>query len=238
MSNSPAAATPQMLNYSETAQWKDILRQAITELRVSIPAIILEFDASNQTATVQIALREVVRTPTGPQNVAVYQIQTVPVMFPSAGGFSLTLPLAPGDEGFLLFCDCCIDLWWARGGVQNQLERRRHDLHDCGFYPGGRSAPRALSGYSGESARLTKDDGSAYIELTAAGGVNVVAPAGVVITGDVAIDGLITGVDGAGAINLTVPVVSSAEGTFDGIAVSTHTHSGVQTGSGDTGPPV
>ena len=127
MSSQPQL-TPDQLNYAETAQWKTILKQALADLRVSIPAIVQAFDAMEGTVDVQVAIREIVRTPNGPANTAINPIFKVPVCFPSGGGFSLTLPIQPGDEGMLVFCDMCIDLWWMRGGLQNQFERRRHDL--------------------------------------------------------------------------------------------------------------
>lgn len=209
--------TPAQLNYAVTAQWKEILRQTLADLRVSIPAIVQSFDPETQTVTVQVAIREVVKTPTGPQNTDVYPIAFVPVVFPSAGGFSLTLPIQPGDEGMLVFCDMCIDLWWTRGGVQNQFERRRHDLSDCGFYPGGRSKPRALPNYSTNSTQLRSDDGTCYVEIAPGGVVNIVAP---------------------GGLNVNGAVVATGEGTFNSIPVSTHVHGGVQSGGSDTGPPL
>lgn len=216
MSTNPQL-TPAQLNYAETAQWKDILRQAITDLRVSIPAIVTDFDPVKQVVGVEIAIREVVRTPSGPVDTAIAPIYNVPVCFPSAGGFSLTLPIQSGDEGLLVFCDMCIDLWWARGGIQNQLERRRHDLSDCGFYPGGRSQPRALPSYSANSAQLRSDDGSTYVEIAAGQIVNIVAPSGVNITGNLVVSGEVTG---------------------NGIPLSTHLHPGVQAGGSDTGAPI
>ena len=216
MSSQPQL-TPDQLNYAETAQWKTILKQALMDLRVSIPAIVQAFDATAGTVDVQIALREIVRTPSGPVDTAINPIYKVPVVFPSAGGFSLTIPIQAGDEGMLVFCDMCIDLWWQRGGVQNQFERRRHDLSDCGFYPGGRSLPRALPNYSTNSAQLRSDDGTTYLEIAAGGVVNIVAP---------------------GGLNINGAVVATGEGTFNGgHTVSAHVHGGVQSGGSDTAPP-
>lgn len=223
MSSQPQQLTPSQLNFADTAMWKEILRQALTDLRVSIPAIVQSFDAATQCVAVKPAIREVVRTPTGPENTEIAPIYNVPLCFPSAGGFSLTLPVQAGDEGLLVFCDMCIDLWWSRGGIQNQFERRRHDVSDCGFYPGGRSQPRVLTAYSADSAQLRSDDGAAYVEVAAGHVVNVVAPGGLNITGPVMVMGT---------------VMASGEVIGNGVALSTHIHGGVTTGGGDTGPPL
>jgi hypothetical protein len=209
--------TPAQLNAAESAQWQEILRQALADLRVAAPAIVQSFDATTQTVAVQIATRELVRTPDGPEWTTPTPIYKVPVAFPRAGGFALTMPLNAGDEGFLVFCDACIDLWWARGGVQNQFERRRHYICDCIFHPGPWSQPRLLANYSSTSAQLRNDAGSAYIEIAAGGIINIKAP---------------------GGLNIIGATVGSGEGTFNSIPVSTHLHTGVTTGGGDTGTPI
>ena len=217
MSTAPQL-TPAQLNYAETAQWKAILKQAITDLRVSIPAIVqsVDYTANPPVVTVTVAIQEVVRTADGPQNKTIYPISNVPIVLPSAGGFSLTLPVTAGDEGLLTFCDMCIDLWWKRGGIQPQFERRRHDLSDCGFAPGMRSQKRPLSNWSQNSAQLRSDDGTTYIEIAAGGVVNIVAP---------------------GGLNVNGAVVATGEVTGNGIPLSTHIHGGIYSGGSFTDEP-
>lgn len=207
--------TPAQLNAAESAQWQEILRQALTDLRVAAPAIVQSFDPVKQVVAVQMAIKELVRTPNGPQPTAISPIYNVPIILPRAGGLALTLPITAGDEGMLVFCDACIDLWWARGGVQEQFERRRHDLSDCGFYPGMWNQKRVLSNYSTTSAQLRTDSGGAYIEITAAGAVNI--KGNVVITGTVS---------------------STGDGTFNGHSATNHVHGGVTSGGSDTGTAI
>lgn len=236
MSTPPFATsqlTPEQLQYSDTAQWGVALKQALKDLRVSIPAIVVSFDPVKQVASVQVALREIVRGTNGASHVAIAPINNVPVCFPSAGGFSLTLPLKAGDEGLLVFCDMCIDLWWARGGVQNQLEQRRHDITDCGFFPGGRSQPRVLSAYSNNSAQLRSDDGVTVVDIAEAG-LTLTAPKIIMnTTGDVDINA-------TGNVNINGAQIVAASGgsntKVDGKVFLTHLHTGVQSGGSNTGP--
>lgn len=218
--------TPDQLNYAITAQWKRILRQSLDDLRVSIPAIVQSFDAVHQTVSVQIAIRELVQGTQGPQNIAIAPINNVPVCFPSGGGFSLTFPLKAGDEGLLIFCDACIDLWWARGGVQDQFERRRHDVTDCGFYPGGRSQPRVLSSYAAGSAQLRSDNGTMVVDIGANNAISLTAPTlNLTATGNVNINGQ------------QVIIASTGNNTkIDGKTFLTHLHTGVASGNSNTGP--
>ena len=209
--------TPSQVNRAEPAQWRQLIRQELADLRVSSTAYLVgDMDAVHQTVTVQIAQRERVRTNAGPKWVAIPPITNVPVCLPRGGGYCVTLPLKDGDEGQLIFCDTCFDLWWTRGGLQNQLEVRRHHVHDCGFYPGMGSQPKVLSNYSTESLQVRSDDGTQVIDV-AASGITVTATQ-VTVTGSSVTLGTATTIDGRVFLN--------------------HTHSGVQTGSGATGKVV
>ncbi len=178
--------TPSQVNWAQTAQWKTILQQALADARFASPAFAAEdMDTVTQTVTVQIALQERVRTSGGPQWMDVPPIILVPVVLPRAGGWALTMPVKKGDEGLLVFCDACMDLWWANGqtnsppptyptgaassGSQRQNEIRRHHVHDCGFQPGMVSQPNVLSNYSSISMQLRSYDGSTLIDLSSNG---------------------------------------------------------------------
>jgi hypothetical protein len=169
MSSPTAAATnlsPAMRAAAQTAQWKEALRQALCDLRVAIPGIIVSFDPIHQTAVVQVALREKIWAPhAGTIDVAIAQLQDVPIVIPRGGGCSLTMPVQPGNECLLVFADMCIDTWWANGGLQNQFEKRRHDLSDAFFIPGPWNQHRLISDWSTDSAQLRTDDGSAYVDV-------------------------------------------------------------------------
>lgn len=227
MSNFNVPIIPDAINWNEIAQWKAMLSQALADLRVSIPAIVQSFDPVAQTVVVEIAVREVVKTQNGPQSVAIAPIGDVPVILPSAGGYSLTLPLQAGDEGLLVFCDMCIDLWWSRGGIQDQFERRRHDLSDCGFFPGGKSQARVISNYSGTSAQLRSDDGNTIVD---------VAETGITLTADKVQINTTGDVDLTASGNVNISATSGTK--IDGKTFLTHEHSGVSTGAGVTGPVV
>jgi hypothetical protein len=185
--------TPAQLNRASTAQWKSILRQALTDLRVATPGIIQSFDPATQLASVTVAIRERVRTPNGPVDTEIATINMVPVVLPRAGGFTLTLPISQGDECLLVFADMCIDLWWTRGGVQNQFEVRRHDLTDCFCIPGPWSKPQVLENYSAESAQLRSDDGTVTVDVSS-DQITLTAPTVKINAGD--------------EIDLTAPVIN------------------------------
>lgn len=169
------------MNAAQSAQWKQVIRQALEDARCASPAFMTEdMDTVTQTVTVQIAIQERVKTSKGARWWDVGPIFKVPVVLPRGGGFSLTLPLKKGTEGLLVFCDTCFDSWWANGtqngpkadnvetpsGTQRQVEVRRHDLNDCGFIPGMCSQVNPLTNYATDAAQLRSDTGSAIVSVS------------------------------------------------------------------------
>lgn len=172
-----------------------------SNLRSAIPGIIKNFNSTTQTAEVQVAIREKVRDISLNETwVNIPLLLDVPIVMPRAGGYILAMPVEAGDECLVVFGDMCIDAWWSNGGVQNQIEKRRHDLSDAFAILGAWSQPRKISNYPTDAAQLRTEDGNTYIELK------------------------------DGEINLVAASVKINSQEF-----STHTHSGVTTGSGDTG---
>jgi hypothetical protein len=90
----------------------------------------------------------------------------VPIVLPRAGGFVLTMPIKQGDECLVIFNDMCIDAWFSNGGIQNQLEKRRHDLSDAVAVMGLWSQPNVIKQYSTTAAELRSVDGTASITLS------------------------------------------------------------------------
>ena len=137
------------------------------DIRVSMPGIIQSFNPDEQTVTVQLSLRERIRDKDGNMShVALPILPDVPIIFPRAGGFSITFPVQKGDECLVIFGDMCIDSWWASGGIQNQIEKRRHDLSDGFAILGVGSQANVVSNYNVSSMELRSDNGNVIIELS------------------------------------------------------------------------
>ena len=208
-----------MLNINERT--KDELEQKMRilesfgcDLRVACPAIVKSVDYTRQTLTCQPAIRERMHDRKGNLSwLEIPELLDVPFMVYSGGGYCLTLPIKPGDDCLVIFGDNCMDGWWQSGGVQNQVEMRRHDLSDGFAIVGFRSQPGVVSGYSGSTAQLRNASGDACIEI-AGSTINIKA----------------------GSINITGGSVNiGGSTTIDGKAFLPHTHSGVVPGGGNTG---
>jgi Phage protein Gp138 N-terminal domain/GpV Apex motif len=209
-------------NYQEGL--RTAIEGAIANLWTALPGIVQSFNPTQMTVVVRPTVQGLVLLPKATKKtwVNLPLLLDCPVVFPCAGGFALTLPIQAGDEVLVIFASRCIDAWWQQGGVQVQAELRMHDLSDGFAIPGPRSVPNALANISTNSAQIRNLAGTEYIELAAGGIVNIVAPGGVNINGDVSVTGKVS---------------ATKNGTFNGIDMDTHVHTGVQTGSGTTGPP-
>jgi hypothetical protein len=187
-------------------------------LWTALPCIVQSVNLAQGTCNAQPTIQAYVRQPDGSQTwVTLPILQNVPIVFPCAGDFALTLPIAEGDEVLVIFASRNMRLWWKTGEISIQPQLRKFNLTDGFAIPGPRSIPNVLSNISANTAQLRSKDGSTYIEIAAGGIVNIVAP---------------------GGLNVNGSVVASGEVTGNGITLSTHTHGGVSTGGGETGPPV
>jgi hypothetical protein len=185
------------------------------------------FDAQKQTVTVQVAITERVLDKNNiPQPTKIPVLTDLPICLPRAGGFALTMPIQAGDEGLAVFGDTCIDGWYQLGGVQNQVEIRRHDLSDGFFIPGVWSQPNVIADYSTEAAQLRSIDGNTVIEV-GSGEVTIKATNVTVQAEQVNVTG-----------SESVTISGNNQTTVDGVNFKEHTHSGVTAGGGVTGPVV
>lgn len=145
------------------------------DMRMVIPGSVKSFNAAKQTAVIQPSIRERVNLGGKLSWETLPLLVDVPVAMFRAGGYCITFPVNEGDEGLVLFADMCIDAWFQSGGVQNQMDKRRHDLSDGFFLPLTWSQPRVISGYSTDSVQVRNEGGNAYVEIKG-DQINLVSP--------------------------------------------------------------
>ena len=118
----------------------DVIKAAIEArvacVRTALPATILSYDQAAQTAQVQVlVLSSYLDENDDVQFYAPPPLSQCPVIWPSAGGNSITFPLAAGDPCFLLVSDRSSDEWKRRTRSQASTSRRpsqaRPDRRGC-----------------------------------------------------------------------------------------------------------
>lgn len=110
----------------------DAMRQAIQfqlyDVHTALPGQVISYDYSTQKASIQPCLKKSYLDGTT-QEMPI--LNNVPVVFPKAGGASLTFPVMPGDNCLLLFIERSTDLWKSVGGIVAPNDPRKFDLSDA-----------------------------------------------------------------------------------------------------------
>ena len=157
-----------------------ILRRAINrmlrKMRVALPGVVQDYDASTCTATVQLSCSDVDQTEDGTiATLPIPPCNNVPVFFQGGGGSRLTFPVKRGDECLVIFASSSIDKVLAFGGLQPSNDARHHHLSDavcCLVYGVSRANVKAANGSAtileGSDVRL--GDASAQALMTVADG--------------------------------------------------------------------
>lgn len=143
----------------------EIIRQAINDrlasVHVMLPGKVESYDAATQKADIQPMISRLQKTVDGEIKEDLPVIPSVPVAFPRAGGFKITMPVKEGDRCMLVFCERSIDVYQQSSGsrpVDPDLFLM-HDLSDAvalmGWYPDSGAAEST----DGSDMVLGKDGG-------------------------------------------------------------------------------
>lgn len=187
---------------------KTAVNKAMQSMDTMLPVEVVAYDRATNRATVRHLVQMV-----GSDGEAVDRadVASIRVMQPGNGAFNISLPIQPGDKGWLMAADRDISTF--QQGLQKGAPNtaRMHSFQDGVFMPDAMGNGNAPAGQEGRVV-IGANDGSSYM----------------------AFDG-----DGfewsAGGNTLTF---DGSGLKMNGINIGdTHTHSGVVPGSGDTGTP-
>ena len=197
-----------------------------SQMWTALPGVVSDVDLVAQTVSVQPTIQSNVLDSAGQTTPATLPLLVdVPIVWPRAGGFALTFPVADGDEVLVVFASRCIDSWWQSGGVGQQAEDRMHDLSDGFAILAPSSQPKRFENVSTENVQLRNEGGDTFIEITPAGKIRLVATDSVEIEAP-------SVVISADSVN-----VDSGSITLGGIVWADHVHGGVATGTATTSVP-
>jgi len=194
------------------------INQAMLMTRTIMIGECVSFNEQRNTVDVQPVLK---RRFTQTQVVSLLPIiRDVPVAFYGAGGVTITYKPVKGDNCILLVSDRAIDAWKKLGGIVDPAKPRHHDMSDAVAYFGLNPYPKAYQNLRGGMDIRTRDGSTSLNVLQGSivatvGGTKVATMTPSKVVFDVPIE---------------APKVKAA-----GKELAGHTHSGVQTGSGNTG---
>jgi hypothetical protein len=223
-----------------------LLNQAIavqfSQYNFCTPAEVVSYDFRQQRAAIRPTIaKRFVDGVTIPPPI----IENVPVVFPRAGGASLTMPVNIGDTVLALFADRNIENWLNGGGIQEPKARGMHSLNDAIAIAGLIPFVAGSLAENNEDVLLTYQN--AKVRLKQSGEVQVQSNVQVLIdaptifaTGNMTIAGTFTaeGNGGTGTSTINGTLNATTDVTSGGISLRAHVHGGVQAGGANTGVPV
>lgn len=160
------------------------------KFHIILPARIVEFFPSNQTATIQISAEYLFSNATEVSASNIRRpIEGVPVHTVSGGGWSMTMPIKAGDTGLMYFSQIGFDHWLfedrdSAGTIANQPKpwlRRQFHEDDGLMLVGFNTLPRAIKKYSANHSQWRNEDAAQVISLNDDSSITITSPVSVTI---------------------------------------------------------
>lgn len=167
------------------AQVHNMAKKATEEMHTAIPGKVTAFDAGTGFATVQPVAK--FKKPNG-ETMDFPTVSGVPVVFPQSGGVTMAWPIKPGDGCLLVFAESALDYWMYGKETDTSL---KFDLSNAIAIPGLSTA---------SNAAMQKACAEDAVVVRSGGTTLTVKPGGVIIDGDVTINGSLT--TRGGTVNL------------------------------------
>lgn len=195
---------------------------ALIDVHVALPGQVQSYDASTQTATVVLQVQRVL--PKGIEFVteSLPVLENVPVAFLRSASFFVSMPIAEGDYGLVLFNEMSIDQWRSKGEDTSPGDIGRHTLSGGVFMPGLNPNDSALADADSDNLVVGLDGNNAQIHITPSGSVLLGADATLGVARDtdpveaiIPIGTVIISVSG-GSGNPAVGVLNPTPITLDG----------------------
>lgn len=208
-----------------SGQLKQVLRNFLMSVDDMLPARVVSYNDQTNRADVQPL---VMLGTTDGQKVSRAPVRGIPALRMGGGGFFIRFPIKPGDFGWIKANDRDISLiMQSQGGQDWPNTERLHSFSDALFIP-DTVRDWVIDEEDAGSLVIQSLDGETKISI-ADGRVDIRAGAVKVDADEVVITGALTVEGGA---DVTGELINN------GVDVgSTHTHSGVEPGDGQSGPP-
>ena len=151
----------------------DAVRNAIlyqlANIHTAMPAQIVSYDFTTQKASVQPTINK--KWTDGTTSIMPI-ISSVPVIFPSSGGATISFPVGIGDSCLLVVCERSITEWLQEGGLQTPADPRKLNLTDAvaivGLKPFNANFPARAN-----NTDLIIDYAGSSITITATGAIKI-----------------------------------------------------------------
>ena len=191
----------------------DVLQNFLRGVDDMIPAKVVSYDDTTNRAVIKPL---VMLGTTDGQKISRAQLSNIPVFRFGGGGFFIRFPVKAGDFGWLKATDRDVSLIMQRGGLEDWPNTlRQHSFSDGMFFPDTLKS-WVIDGANSDALVIQSIDGSVCVSLH---------------SGKVKIEA--TDIEMVGNMSVTGTM------TNNGVNIgSSHVHSGVQSGTSNTGGPL
>lgn len=200
----------------EAGFYEFIIKKTLSKIQKMTPAKIISYDRQKNRAVVQPLTYDI--TSTG-GTLPMDTIPNIPVLTLSGGGFIFSFPVAENQTGWLISADRDISVFKKILNFFTPATLRRHQYEDSIFIPDNINGFNIAEGDE-NAVILTSSDGTTKITVQN-GAVNISA----------------SSINIIGNVNVEGKIIATGDILGANISLSTHTHSGVEPGGGNTGAP-
>lgn len=119
----------------------ELIDQRLRQMQTAYPAEVVEYDATNATATIKPLFLEAWRGPDGERisepfdNEEDTYVENVIVAFPRSGDFRITFPIAAGDTGLVIVTKYSLDRFREGGGQADPGDLAKFAMSGSVFFP-------------------------------------------------------------------------------------------------------
>lgn len=216
--------------------FKRIFRNFSMNFECCLPAVVDSYDRAKNLVTVIPAVNRL-KSPDTPDGDPI-EIQrakmTVNAIQTYGGNIGITYPLKKGDTGWIIASDRDSSIFKQNRGIAKPLNLDFHSYQYGVFLP-DRIMGFVVAEEDNDALTIQSLDGKTRISIQdnrikhTVGSITMeITPTGIIINGPVTISGPTT----------ITNTLTAKEVIFNGIAASSHKHTGIQRGSGTTDGPV
>jgi hypothetical protein len=214
----------------------DAIGEALSNLHTATIAKVTAVQA--KTISVQPVINRVVEG----KSIKLPQFTKVPPLFMQGGGSYTAHPIAVGDYCLLILTERCFDRWYGGADFQSPAEFRMHDYSDGLAIVGVNPLASAITipsviqqtGDTNQDGNYTRQGNMVQEGDTEITG-NFTLNGNMQVNGNITCSGTISAGNFSGLGGGTMTSTSDIEA--QGISLTTHTHTGVEPGNGNTGGP-
>ncbi len=166
--------SPRRRESSISGMIREGIRARLLETHVCLPGVIEAFDPVTVRAEVRIPLKRVNEDLDGNRSTYDWpKLTEVPVVFPHAAGFAITMPVAVGDEVMLIFLDRDPSRWLEASKEQRPETLRAHDLSDAVVLVGMNTKASQIASYNATALEIRAPGTTNRIRIEADGSIDI-----------------------------------------------------------------